>query len=1493
MDLFPGGLFPGGMLAPIANPRQRVIPKPTEEQQNSVLMDSLGGLMSGLQWIGDALDKSLGGRTVRALGFDQAGNFDPTNASLADFAHLIPFSDTLGLTDQGLLGNSLLADKNTVASPTDIRRQNITEDVKPFDNPYVDWLPNLAMDVGVGALLDPATYIVGPGKALTQKGIEATAAGSRAAKLMSKYAAGNATLKVAAGSALDKQLAASGAKNIAASPFMQTIEAAKNTRVLGTSPAAIINEIKAGERGLFGLKVPFMEHPLVTVGGGSPTAAKLAELAYYNPATRAVRDIFDTRVKGNYDKNAQMAADLLHTQTINAVGNITDQTLAINKRMGELGEEWGHASKYLAEQNPELFKAITGGLDPAQYADQMTADQFVRAIGELNSANGATSKMRELAKLIDATVGTQTPENVMLAFDQFDQVAEAARGLQDTSRAFAQRMGVDIADLHDDFVEHFHRRIADQLKDYFPKGKKLEAATDGVTGAIARSIRNVEGGTFKINAMTRDPMVTGWGGDVTKVMPVQEVEQMLAAGISEADIHKVALRRAADKVEQVYGIQKKPILDELGNQLLDEAGEPAFDDIPLSMAHWLSKLPPQTLETGLFGRSFTTDMMDYSLRTTRRANALNAVHDFMAATANEDSLGPTVAEVFGKTGKTRRYRDVNGTWHNAVDEGMIKVSDDGVAEFMRRWKKLNPDSEKTIDDLRLPEAFRSTAENLMRYHLKPEEAHGLIKAYDRALGFYKNSLYTPYPASHVRNGISGLWQNMVTAFRNPGDGSKAIAEATAAMAGKGNKEWLDAFKAYGLMEGGLMDDFNAAQKAASTALPTFGTVGSAIGDYTVGTVKNVLRPDKTIKNIIKPVEGGLEVGIFAGGRKIGEVVEFINRYSHFAALKARGWSNAAAARSVKLAHYDYTDLTAAERTIFKRLIPFYCVPEHSEALTRDGWKTWQQIEFGEELLTYNVEKDCLEWQPCLEVAAFAHHQDLMVLENTRHRLEFTPEHRWPVRQRGGKVSHPYGDYEYPDKIKVVTGEELNTNMAIVVTAEFKDNDDSLLTPDQARLLGWLVTDGYHRHRGNYTEAMIYQHPKKFLEEVLRVAGGNPRNPHPDTGVICVPVLNERVKEIKQYLDNDQLIKVVTRLSRDAAEAMYDAMYKADGVTSKNRVQDSFAATKPGVLEAFRVLATMLGKRASAAGHGSYVSHNRFLKIAGCTKKMERYDGIVWCPRTENGTWVMRQNGMITITGNTFARKNLPAQLRNLIDEPGGRTAQTIRAINTGREQSKEKNKGTYIPSFLGEGMVIPLGKQTPEGMQNYGISRGLLPVEEAFNRIPFMEQSVFGTTNEATLPDMKYGMENIGTMLTPAISIPGQYMAGRQWWSHRNLGDLYQEPTDDQTANFLMYSSPLSRGLSMRRTVADERKTKLEKLLNLLVGGTRVTTVDVPKWKNIEARQILERQLEPLSAIREGHYLYPTDINALTPDQVEQLSVLNEIVAETAKMNRDRKKAGK
>jgi hypothetical protein len=150
-------IAPAGQQQPGAGPR---IPPFSPEEEQSILSRIGGGALKGLGWLGGSLSKAFGGRAIRGL---LGGHLD-------ELASVIPFSDTMGITDptREIRGSDLLGgDQDTsLLSPTGAG--------------------GLALDV----LLDPATYLTFGGSALTEAGQAAKRAGSLADTTTARMLAG-------------------------------------------------------------------------------------------------------------------------------------------------------------------------------------------------------------------------------------------------------------------------------------------------------------------------------------------------------------------------------------------------------------------------------------------------------------------------------------------------------------------------------------------------------------------------------------------------------------------------------------------------------------------------------------------------------------------------------------------------------------------------------------------------------------------------------------------------------------------------------------------------------------------------------------------------------------------------------------------------------------------------------------------------------------------------------------------------------------------------------------------------------------------------------------------------------------------------------------------------------------------------------------------------------------------------------------------------------
>lgn len=230
---------------------------------------------------------------------------------------------------------------------------------------------------------------------------------------------------------------------------------------------------------------------------------------------------------------------------------------------------------------------------------------------------------------------------------------------------------------------------------------------------------------------------------------------------------------------------------------------------------------------------------------------------------------------------------------------------------------------------------------------------------------------------------------------------------------------------------------------------------------------------------------------------------------------------------------------------------------------------------------------------------------------------------------------------------------------------------------------------------------------------------------------------------------------------------------------------------------------------------------------------------------------------------TFTKKMAPFVARDIMEHPGGLTAQY--AKTAGRIRSGDDNTA-LLPTHLGSSMLYDttefskaLGGVKPEGTRTF--FTGLdLPVDvvaqylsDPFGNKPFR------------------GFESLLGSLNPVFKMPLELGTERQFFGHRNLDDLYS-PTGNRTIDQFLMNSPISRLISMGKTAFDERKDPLTKALNLTLGG-RFTDVDTEKWANLRAKELIKERLTGTNGIGtfEKVYARPDKIQNLTKEQIELL----------------------
>ncbi len=521
----------------------------------------------------------------------------------------------------------------------------------------------------------------------------------------------------------------------------------------------------------------------------------------------------------------------------------------------------------------------------------------------------------------------------------------------------------------------------------------------------------------------------------------------------------------------------------------------------------------------------------------------------------------------------------------------------------------------------------------------PQAINKILGATDKGLGIWKSfQLY--HPSYVIRN----VWQNFFGGMMvgaNPlkvakfgwGKEGRILRQAlisgdTRLLAGRTMELHGRAWKLTQLYDEALKFHITGAGQTAQELPRTF--AGATTGQMVGARAKNI--GQRAHGFVFK------RNAWFEDTQKLGTWMNFLDD----------GMTSSAAAMKVQTAMPDLGDLTRWESRYMKQIIPFYCVPPSHRILTRKGWKEYTELEVGEDVLTYNIEKDVSEWQPLRAINTFDYNGVMMKLEGKLGKYIFTPNHRWAVFHHTSKNGQ-----EISNKRKVVPGYRLNASHRIPRSAPHTFPKDSDIAPRDAALIGWIFTDGHLRKRkGKYWDAVIYQKKPQHVKEIRKLLGSDARAEyvHPDTETIHMPLSAELTKRLVEICPSkEKLPELVTRLTEPAAKAMWQAMMDAEG-SCHERAGTTFAQNGGPVMVAFQVLTILLNRtchtrgRADSGKHKPYISAaRRMLKVTGILGH-EWYEGKVWCPTTDNGTWFMEHEGRAIICGNSWFRRNGALQL---------------------------------------------------------------------------------------------------------------------------------------------------------------------------------------------------------------------------------------------------------
>lgn len=265
-------------------------------------------------------------------------------------------------------------------------------------------------------------------------------------------------------------------------------------------------------------------------------------------------------------------------------------------------------------------------------------------------------------------------------------------------------------------------------------------------------------------------------------------------------------------------------------------------------------------------------------------------------------------------------------------------------------------STATVNDLAnfaVPREIVPMLTKLIKAGTSPDGLNPFIQLWDSITNLNKAFVTQLWPANHTRNQVTAMGQNWLhDAFypaigNNPAGYVKPWLDATAWQQGKmipGLSQFPDYAKA-GLNDeqawkamlqeiyqwnvpGGkkqLSKELIGSSFAGAKEMPIIGAPGGSINPLTkiqqaIPTTLEEAKPWKTAgafgetRDIFAPVKAG---------RELGSDLDQVNRVSVYLAKRSQGLSPEAAYKEVLATHFDFTNLSEFERSVMRRLVPFY------------------------------------------------------------------------------------------------------------------------------------------------------------------------------------------------------------------------------------------------------------------------------------------------------------------------------------------------------------------------------------------------------------------------------------------------------------------------------------------------------------------------------------------------------------------------------------------
>jgi len=340
-----------------------------------------------------------------------------------------------------------------------------------------------------------------------------------------------------------------------------------------------------------------------------------------------------------------------------------------------------------------------------------------------------------------------------------------------------------------------------------------------------------------------------------------------------------------------------------------------------------------------------------------------------------------------------------------------------------------------------------------------------------------------------------------------------------------------------------------------------------------------------------------------------------------------------------------------------------CVPTYSRIMTDSGWMNHEDLVEGKtKILTFNPDGNFLEWETYRDKVVKIPDTKMVSIGNKHQSFISTEDHTWIAK-------------DYKGVMKEYQAKDLKTRSLIPRVASLYHEPEDSLDEKISEVIGWIASDGCittdkdgRKYYQIYQEKLIGQEALESLldesERTVIFRKGRKIGYRLKTKTALV-------EELRRVYSSKKISATLPyKMNHQSRLAYIRGLIGGDGSWAIAGRKESFGQLDNAVKESFQIahylngVVTNINEGKVSCYPGMRTAFNAGLVIDS------DYEGDVWCPTTNNGYWVMEQNGKPTITGNTHEIFILPIKMtderKKFVDD----TLEWMRAVKLNADEGK-------------------------------------------------------------------------------------------------------------------------------------------------------------------------------------------------------------------------------